>query len=215
MISSGLASSLSSETAPARVGSVPFQFIGEARQLRQRIHEAAKEATADQEKLLKPLRAIPGKTLMPRHAYMQQLAKRWKRLNSFGRLRLVSKFDPAAGRLQLVEIRLLTSTIQIEEWTEPAIAVGLQIVTMQPPQPLKENRVILAVVGLHATARRQQRCTNNSDHAIFEDFFPLARSSLSVIQGHDFTIETPSGGAWLCIYEPRKFGAAILARTYR
>lgn len=217
MISSSLASSLTSETAPAR-DRIPVEYIGLARDLRRRIDISARQAAAELERICAPLRGTDRKSVIPSHQYLKLFGKKFTRLPAFGRLNQpVVKF--ANGRLQIAELRLIATTIALEDWdgeNELAVAVGLLVVTAEPPR-LAEQRILLAVIGLHALARRYQRSPHRSDTAVLGDMIPLAQNSFGIAVAHpgEFAVEVPSGtGRWIGAFQPRAH-PGILVRTFR
>lgn len=156
----------------ARVGS---EFVGLARQLRQRISEA--EASYDEvvEKWIGPLRPRPFFVAMPRHKYLKALADNWPKLPSYGRLGLINEFSK--GRLHIVEIRCSTTMINnLPDWetegSEPGLWLAMHSYTIQPPD-FRESILPLALIGLHSLARRYQRGTRDNRKVLI-DLVPIA-----------------------------------------
>jgi hypothetical protein len=172
---------------------VPFEYLGRARQLRTKCALGWAAAEPEMTKLLAPLRPRPGFAPMPTHRYLRGVARAWRRLPSAGRLRLRLGSEP--GVLQITELRLLPMRITAAGWDEPALGVGLFTVSMLPPT-MRECRVVLASVGIHALGRRFQRGARD-DKSVLGDLVALGRD---VIGGgnDDITVATADGGCWVC-----------------
>jgi len=180
--------------------------------LRDRIAAVNASADAEAEALLQPFRPVAGFTPMPRHDHLRRLARRWRALPAFGRLRLVAKFD--FGKLQIVELRVAPAGIVAAGWSEeePAFAVMLRTVAIAPPEFVETTR-LLAAVGLHGLARRFERGADRTDDAVLRDLLPLACGCPAAIRaGGDFAIPVPGTGAWIGAIAAD--GATALARTF-
>lgn len=175
---------------------VPSEFLGRARLLRNRVAAAFAEAEPQMAELLAPLRPRPGFAASPSDRYFRDLARRWRRLPGVGRLRLFA--EATAGGLDIVEFRLIPMKITAADWEddEPALGVGAIVVAARRLKPLRERRVVLAAVGLHALARRYER-GQRDDRSVLADLVALGRD---VVGGDnaDVAVPTGGGGRWVC-----------------
>jgi hypothetical protein len=57
----------------------------------------------------------------------------------------------------------------------------------------------LAVIGLHALARRFERGADRDEHQVVADTLPLGRAFRAQVKSGaaEFAIDAPSGGKWL------------------
>src|SRR4051794_29488232 len=135
---------------------VPVEFIGLARQLLRTLTTLQSDSDDRTNTLLAPLRPRQGFTPIPSQQYLRRIELGWKTLPQVARLSTIAKLEN--GRLQCAELRCLPSEIKLHDWTEPAVSVVLNLLTMRPVmREFSEVRIILAMVGLHALARRFQR----------------------------------------------------------
>lgn len=205
----GAARALAPPSAPS--GRVPSEFVGLARALHRKIADVHPAAEAAADRLLSPFRPRPCFTPMPRHAELRRLAQQWRRLPSFGRLRLVISSDP--GHLQILELRVTPSRIEADGWAEdePALAIKLTTIAIKPPE-FEEKHLLIAGIGLHALARRYQRGADRADAAVLADLLPIATGYRATARAKgEFTIPA-GGGRWIGAVGP--FDAAALVRTY-
>jgi hypothetical protein len=147
---------------------------------------------------------------MPRFDYLRDLAAKWRAQHDPGRLALLSQFDD--GRLHIAELRISPAKMRFEAgFEEPALSIGLHLVTMQPPR-FREARAIIADVGLHALARRYQRAADHADVAVLADLEALARAWRGV--AGEFRVPTPSGGEWIGAATTVRGGPVLAVRTF-
>jgi len=195
---------------------VPSQFIGLARQLRQRIGAEQQGVDAAVERLIRPLRPKPGFTPMARHAFLRRIAAEWGALPSAGRLGLVAEFSADDG-LRIADLRCRSVRMQLPGWAdggdELGIAVTLTLVGCRPPLFVHEHR-LLVDVGLHALGRRYQRASRE-DAAVLADLRVLAEAHPSAVLSEDreFVI-VASGGRWRGSITRVKSDGVMCARTF-
>jgi hypothetical protein len=155
---------------------VPMEFIGLARRLRTRVAKAHGLWELRADKLLMPFRPRPGFMPMPRRAHLARLAKQWRALPRFGRLRcLVNVKD---GALQIAESRLAPSRLKLPWWDEddePALSLMLRTVAIVPPR-FAEAEMTMVVVGLHALGRRYERGVPGDLEVICEHCRPVTQA---------------------------------------
>ncbi len=198
--------------APPAGARIPVQYIGQARQLRNRLAVAYSDHEAAAERLIAPFRARPGFAPMPPHAWLRALAQDWRALPGFGRLRLFAEFDREAG-LRIAELRVVPSRIKLAGWTEdePAVAVELRSVVIRPPD-FKDAKLTMATAGLHGLARRYQRDASRDDASVLRDLFALTRGvPRASLAGGEFAIPAAGGGRWI---GSASDGGAVLVRTF-
>jgi hypothetical protein len=174
--------------------------VGRARVLRNRIIEPHKLFDEVAEKLIAPLRPRARFTPVPRHKVLQHIVTCWREYLNFGRLNLIAEFT--GGKLDIVDLRVAPDEVTGAEWQggdpEPALSVLLYALNIAPAV-FKETEAVLAVVGLHALARRYERGTDRSDTAVLADLIPLARQAPELMKRDGkFEVVLPDGsGRWL------------------
>jgi hypothetical protein len=206
-----LAPKHSSAVAGAKV---PVEFIGQARTLRGRIAaaHAAREAAA--ERMLAPFRPTERFTPYPRYRLLRVLAAAWRVLPDPGRLFLEA--DAHGGKLRITEIRAAPSRLILPGWEadEPALSLVLRDVRIEVPA-YRETTATLAIVGLHALARRFERGSGRGDVAIMRALAPLGRAYPGAIKGGgEFAIEAAGGGRWIGAVMMQGTAPVLAVRTF-
>jgi hypothetical protein len=191
---------------PAGGARVPVEFIGLARAFRGRINC---KPPVD---LLRRVRPRPGFQPMPRHDYLRRLVADWRALHDPGRLALLADF---ADGMHLAELRISPTRMRFAGWhdegTEAALSIGLHLVTCKPPK-FREERAIVADVGLHALARRFQRASDHADAAVLADLAALAPKWRDT--AGEFRIPAPSGGHWIGSVTAVRGAPVLAVRTF-
>jgi hypothetical protein len=184
---------------PARLdpaSRVPVEFIGQARVLLGRIGRAHDLWVEAAEQLTAPL--SPRGDFRPQFTRqsLALLAARWRALPEWGRLRIVAKTDGA--RLQVLETRLIPFRCAKVDWDEfePSVAVALSAVGMALPAGFTVETRPIAVVGLHALARRYERGSDRSDSAVLRDLSVFGRAWPEAALEPEFEIPALRGGQW-------------------
>jgi hypothetical protein len=178
-------------------GRVPAEFIGLARQLRRRIVKAHPEAAMAAEQLTLPLRPREDFAPIYGRSVLRVAAARWRALPAFGRLHQVTQL--AAGKLELIDLRVEPSRIEAERWDadEPALALSLRTIVIEPPAYDEKDRLIVGI-GLHALARRYERGSQRTDAAVLRDLVPLALAYPEIARARgEFAIPLSGGGRWI------------------
>jgi hypothetical protein len=142
--------------------------------------------------------------------------RRWRNaVPAFGRLAM--EIDGENLRAPcFIELRVVYGMFHCATWPddaqEPGVLVGWHAVEFDQGS-VASRFVSLAVVSLHALARRYQRGRHSSETAIFADLAGLADNFRQVVMLPRFAIAVP-GGTW--VGEPMNAGeATVLAvRTY-
>lgn len=185
---------------PARLdpaSRVPVEFIGQARVLLGRIGRAHELWVEAAEALTAPLQ--PRGDFRPQFTKqsLSLLAARWRALPDWGRLRIVA--ETAGARLQVLETRLIPFRAAKVDWNEfePSVAVALSAVAMSVPAEFTLATTPIAVVGLHALARRYERGSDRSDGAVLRDLSVFGRAWPEAALEPDFAIPALRGGTWM------------------
>ncbi len=194
---------------------VPAEYIGLARQLVQRVSAFDAASVVAYERVLGAYRPSPGWRPMPSLKLLRALPAKLRTLGRGpARLRLVSSFDPATGRLQIAELRLSPSTITAPGWAEDeiALAISLRGIVIAPPD-FRENHVAIAGIGLHALSRRFER-GGRDPAGVLADLLALAEGWRDAIRGGSAEIEipVPGGGRWIGARGPDD--AVAVVRTF-
>jgi hypothetical protein len=154
---------------------------------------------------------------MPSHDHLARLARRWRALPPYGRLRSIVRPEP--GKLQIAEMRAFPYRLTLPGWDqgedELAVAVVLRIVVIRPPTTFIDNETIVAVAGLHALARRFERGAPRTDAAVMRDLTTCGAAWRdTVTAGGEFALPA-SAGRWRGAVMATEAGAPLLAvRTY-
>ena len=137
-----------------------MEFIGKARVLRDRVAKAHDQWTKAAEQLTAPLLPRDGFTPVFTKGMLSITAARWLKLPEWGRLRPVAHTNDRDGRLALGELRLIPFRTIMETWTEDELAIALALVSVamaRAPSTFNFDSQLLAIIGLHALARRFER----------------------------------------------------------
>jgi hypothetical protein len=176
---------------------VGHEFVGRARQLRDRVARATPEFERMADRALRPLVPRPGWPAPKRGGWLNHLTARYRAIRSVSRLDLYGRFEPD-GALTMMELTAVASHIARPDWRgdEPAISVEARAIGSHP---FRVGRSLLADVGLHALARRYQRGWAADDNAVLLDLAPLGSSWASTAKaGGEFRIAAPAGqGEWI------------------
>jgi hypothetical protein len=186
------------EARPPRYqpGRVPMQFVGLARQLRDKITAHASAYNRRTGDLLAPLRPRAGFTPFPRHERLRQLAEQWHAIRSACQLRTIADFDPSTG-FRVIEVLVEPAKVTLPGWddadAELALRVMVRHVRIQPPE-FRDDEGLCAIVGLHALARRFERGEPRGERAVLDDLLPLGRAFVDAVQADNLEVSVPAGG---------------------
>jgi hypothetical protein len=199
--------------SPQRLGRVPVEFIGRARQLRNRIADSHAEATAATEQLILPLRPRPDFAPLYGRSVLRVAAARWRALPAFGRLFLLSELDN--GKLTLAEVRAGASRMSLSGWDAKELALSISLRTIDiAPASFGERAAMLAVLGLHALARRYQRGYENTDDSVLRDLAPIGREFVAAAATFgEFKIPA-GGGRWIGAVANSNGSPVLAVRTF-
>ena len=115
-------------------------------------------------------------------------------LPAFGRLHCA--VERVSGGMHITETRVATMLFQPPEWqgaSEYAVyLLSIEIGVLRGRMNINAKR--LAVVGLHALARRYERGSGQTDDALLFDIGALAQHPLP---DGEFAFPIPTGGRWV------------------
>jgi hypothetical protein len=117
---------------------------------------------------------------------------------SFGRLgdTLIERKNYA---LSLAEFRLMTGDLNFDHWTnearEPSIAIELVSIIVSRKR-CKLDFETVAIVSLHALARRYERSVYRETDDVLADLTPIVKASDALQQHRSFSIDVDHG-CWL------------------
>lgn len=181
-------------TAP----NVPHEFIGQARLFCARIDAAAKLASATVLQICADARAVVQRRPTWRAEHFSGFERQWHQtIPDEGRIRL--EIARSKRALTITEFRLTRSSYEDIRWSHPfpEDSVGLMLCTFQltTPAAFECKRLAIAILGIHAIARRYQRGFDNTDRAIQTDISELTMNvcRLQDADGQSFAIQCPSG----------------------
>jgi hypothetical protein len=145
---------------------VPREFLGLARDFRNRARLAAEEATRVTRKVIAPLVARFERNTRPRKEMLIDAARALERdLPAFGRLRLDIDLDRRAPSLKAEERRCSSASTVLPEWSgekEPGVCLFANTLDVAPGH-LTGSSPTMATIGLHALARFYQRARPRDD----------------------------------------------------
>jgi hypothetical protein len=182
-----------------RSSAVPVEFIGKARMLRDRIARAYDAWSAAADQLTAPLRPSGGFTPVFTRQSIAVTAARWRNLPQWGRLRPVASTNDR-DRLSLGELRLIPFRTVMEAWDadELSVAIAAVSVGMARPSIFGLDLRLLAIVGLHALARRFERGADRRDLAVLRDLLPIIPAAPGILRaGGECEIAAADGGRWI------------------
>lgn len=150
-------------TAP-REGIVPREYLGLARQLREKIAADGTVTAQHYRHLFKPLKTAWNKH--PRHKVRYQLLEEamraWRDLPPHSRLGQARMQLTGRHELIAAEVRLLAGSTTFSDWLAPApeAALGAELTTLHVgPRYCEITFQTLGTFSLHALARRYERGT--------------------------------------------------------
>src|SRR6185436_5390749 len=104
---------------------VDREWVGLARQLRNKVGETAGPAKQEINRLIGPLKPMPRFTPMPRKKYLEYMLKRWEGLPEIGRLSAFAAYQDS--KLRRGELRACPSRLRYRSWQdgdfEPSISI--------------------------------------------------------------------------------------------
>jgi hypothetical protein len=105
--------------------------------------------------------------------------------------------DDARSFLQIGEFRLLTADTRYDHWMshEPSIAIELFSITINKKHCWLQSETY-GVIGLHALARRYERCPQRDLETILADCKAIISHHAAVLHQQDFTVPC-ANGCWL------------------
>jgi hypothetical protein len=170
---------------------VPREYIGLARDFRNRARLAGEEATRATRKIIAPLFARFGRNTRPRKEMLIDATRALERdVPAFGRLRLDIDLDRRAPSLKAEERRCGSGSTVLPEWggeKEPGVCLFANTLDVAPGH-LTGSSPTMATIGLHALARFYQRARSRDDAEVLQDFALL----FDVAPEQD-TVVTPRG----------------------
>lgn len=182
-------------TASALPPAVPAEFRGRARTFLTRLEAVEPSYVAALGTITLPLRdkhrrrakLAAGDTTAAERAWLEQLPP-------FGRI--ATETRSSRVNLYVRELRLFARTENFDTWSgtvEPTIAI-LLIGVDQRRKRLEASKATLALIGLHAMARRYQRGFDTTDETIFAEFRTIAKVANEITDaGTDFRIPVSNG----------------------
>ena len=144
------------------------------------------------------------------------MAAAWRALPATGRLLLTAEFNPKPEpKLLIAEVRCVPTRLVLPDWDadELALSIWLRSIRIRPPE-CRETTTFLAVVGLHALARRFERGERRADAAVLRDLAPVGRGyPAAVAAGVEFAI--PAGtGRWIGAVMQASGAPVLAVRTF-
>ncbi len=175
---------------------VSAEWRGRARSLRNRVAAAHSTWERAAVALTTPLCERDGFRPTFTKGSLRLTEARWKALpQAWGPLRNpVSTI--AGGTLSIAELRAVDFRAAMAAWNgdELSIAVAVLSVTMTLPSTFSFGSKTLAIVGLHALARRYARGADRRDLAVVMDMLPIAVAAPAALaRGGDFEIQAGEG----------------------
>jgi hypothetical protein len=182
-----------------RSSPVPVEFIGRARTLRDRVAKAHLQWTKAAAQLTAPLLPRGDFTPIFTRQTLAVTAARWRKLPQWGRLRPTAS-TITRDRVAIGELRLIQFRSYMTSWGEDELAVAITAVsvTMAQPSTFKFDSLPLALIGLHALARRYGRGADRRDLAVIRDLLPIIPAAPGILRdGGECEIPTSDGGRWI------------------
>ena len=183
-----------------RVGA---QFLGRARALRQAVADEEIKADRRIAAICERIHArySRGKPVA-RMQTLQDAERQWREtLPLRGRVAIETHLDLDQRTLRITELRARPSiSVGSVDWDEQEPGLFLSAVGLEAmPRHFHATHLTLAIVSLHALARRYQRGLAIEDAAVIHDLRPLAEQHEAIIPadpGSSFSIRCSGGGLW-------------------
>ena len=167
-----------SDAVAPRHRKVPFEYIGQARLLRQQLLAADDRYHTKFRRLLAPLfarqRRYPGR--LQRQEDITEVARAFARLN-INRIRW--HFDtPAKRRIVITDWRASSSDWLDEKWDEPEWQPGIAVTKFQltVAEQVEAKGVVICNIALHGLARFLERSARTDMDSLREELAPLITS---------------------------------------
>lgn len=185
---------------------VPREFLGRARQFRDRVLAADAMTTAVLDRVYDPLALRARRNPRPRPELIAAASRTWAlEMPDFGRLG-VRRVRKLTQTLTISEARLCAGRLRKDGWVEGETDPGLGVtfVKLEVGESLCHlSTEVIATVGLHAVGRWFQRAgADNSEAALVADFGRLAGEYGRILDDHArcpserrFLVRVPNG-AW-------------------
>jgi hypothetical protein len=177
---------------------VPREFLGLARLFCNRVKDTTQSAADAVGQIAEDARRIVEKRPRWRPEHLVGFERQWRHsMPPDGRLSL--EIERGKRELRISETRLIHSTYKDVRWSRPEFeqSVSLACYTFQltTPTAYVVRRSALAIIGIHAIARRYERGEDQTDEAIAADISELAsnHARLCITDGEIFALPSASG----------------------
>lgn len=206
--------------------SVPAEFIGMARAFRRSLDAEDILAATTIETICG---SVYGRYRRGHHTArlldLQNALREWREaVPTRGRIALETRLNERAKWLQITELRARPAVVTQSEWSgelEPSVlvvAVGMEA----RPKRFRATHATLAVVSLHALARRYQRADDKCHGAVLRDLRVLAEKQDALVllgDGAPFHVPCSDGGVWAGVIRatrlsPENETLVLFVRTY-
>jgi hypothetical protein len=179
---------------------VPAQFVGLARQFRDRVSIEDIPAGGLVTELAGRAMARFKRNSIPRLDMITGIASEWRdRMPQFSRLRLQADLDRRRKSLRIFELRLTCSEYQDPSWDHSERGVILYLFGLEiAPFLYNFSSSTTGIVSMHALARRMERSADTDDESVKNDLRALALAHRDLAEQGDraeFRVPVP-GGVW-------------------
>jgi hypothetical protein len=175
---------------------INVSYVSAAAAFRQRVAAAESRWWEATEALLAPFRNQPdGRPPRRARKHLERLARSWRRLGGFGRLRCRCTLE--GGSLQIMETRLTIGEISRQGWSgsERSVAVALRTVAVEPPRRFAEAITFMVSLGEHAIGRYYERRAADDDALVADLSHVLAAYPELAQRGGKFQVPV-GAGSW-------------------
>jgi hypothetical protein len=176
---------------------VPREFLGLGRLFCNRVLIATQSAATAMRQITEDARVIAEKRPRWRPEHLIGFERQWRRsIPPEGRISL--EIERGKRELRISETRLIHSTYKDVRWArpelEPSVVLGRYTFQLTTPAAYSVRRSPLAIIGIHAIARRFERGENRTEEAIAADVSELASNYTGLCSGSEgFSLPCPSG----------------------
>jgi hypothetical protein len=171
-------------------------YVAAAAAFRARVAAAESAWWEKTEALLQPFRQQPdGRPPRRARKHLERLARDWRRLGGFGRLRCRASVE--GGSLQILETRLTIGEVARAGWSgsEASVALALRTVAIEAPRRFAEAITFMVSLGEHAVGRYYERRAADDDALVADLSHVLAAYPELAQRGGRFVV--PVGdGSW-------------------
>jgi hypothetical protein len=175
---------------------IPRLYTGRARDLLHQVRDASEQFKLALDAIWFPLKHRFETHHKVRLEMLDAAQRNWRStVPSFGRLG-DTRIERKNYSLSIAEFRLMTGDLNFDHWTnearEPSIAIELVSIIVSRKQ-CKLDFETVAILSLHALARRYERSVYRETDDVLSDLTPIVKASDALLRHRSFSIDVDHG----------------------